>query len=221
MIAPLAKFTRFTKFAMLPILVNLRDRPSLVVGAGPVGLRKCRAVLDAGGRVRLVAPRRPAEAIPDGVHLLQEPYRADHLDGVLLAFAAATPEVNERVVLDAAARGILVASASDPDSGDFALPATHRRGELTLAVSTGGASPYLAATIRDRLAAQFDEPFAAWLRVLRELREAVRTRFDDPSVRRELLLQSSDFRWLERFREAGESAARGELFALVESRAKR
>lgn len=206
---------------MLPILLNLRDRPSLVVGAGPVGMRKCRAVLDAGGQVRLVAPFHPAETIPDGVHLIQEPYRAEHLDGVLLAFAAATPEVNERVVLDAATRGILVASASDPDSGDFALPATHRRGELILTVSTGGASPHVAATIRDRLATQFDEAFAAWLRILKELRDVIRVRIDDPLVRRELHLELSDFRWLERIREAGIARTRDEFFALVESRAKR
>lgn len=209
------------KFDMLSLLLNLRNRPCLVVGTGAVGMRKAGAVREAGGQVDLIGPAEPKEPIPEGIRFLREPYRIEHLDGVFLAFAAATPEVNSRVVRDAKAKGVLVSSADDPDSGDFALPAIHRQGELILSVSTGGASPHLAAAIRDQLAPSFDESFARWLRLLKEIRPMIRDRIADPVSRRELRFELSDLRWLDRLREVGEAVLREELFALVDSRVKR
>ena len=66
-----------------------------------------------------------------------------------------------------------VNSATDPQTGDCFLPAVVRRGGLAVAVSTGGASPALARRIRERLEAEFDDAFAAWIGLLDELRPVV------------------------------------------------
>ncbi|WP_435011468.1 precorrin-2 dehydrogenase/sirohydrochlorin ferrochelatase family protein [Tundrisphaera lichenicola] len=131
-----------------PIELDLTGRLALVVGLGAVGRRKASGLLESGARVLGIDPA-VLEA-PIGVELRVEPYRAGHLEGVSLAFAAATAEVNRWVVADARRLGVWVNSASDPGSGDFALPATWRDGPLTLTVSTSGASPALASALRDR-----------------------------------------------------------------------
>lgn len=206
---------------MLPILFHPRGRPCLVVGAGPVGLRKSRAILDAGGLVRLVAPNAPLELLSDRVQVLRQAYLPEQLSQVILVFAAATQEVNSRVVTDARERGILVSSASDPDSGDFTLPAILRQGELTIAVSTGGASPLIAAAIRDQMATHFDDSFADWLDLLKELRQLIQDRIADSSHRRELYQLLADFRYVDRLRQVGRTSLRDELLTLVKEQANR
>jgi precorrin-2 dehydrogenase/sirohydrochlorin ferrochelatase len=190
---------------MFPILLNLTGKRVVVVGGGAVGLRKLAALLEAGAVVRLIDPRTPA-APPPGVEHVGEPYRAEHLDGAALTFACATPEVNAKVVADCRARGIWVNTASAPAEGDFALPAVVRRGELTLAVSTGGASPALARRIREKWEGEFDAAFAEWVRVLAEARAEVLATVADEARRRELLDGFADWSWLARLRAEGADA---------------
>jgi len=136
---------------MYPVFLDLKDRLVVVVGAGPVGGRKVAGLLAAGAKVRVVCLERAP--IP-GVEWLSEPYRADHLDGACLVFAAANPQVNAQVVADARARGIWVCDAAAGSQGDFHTPAVYRRGPLVVAVGTTGLAPSIAAALRDHLAAQ-------------------------------------------------------------------
>jgi precorrin-2 dehydrogenase/sirohydrochlorin ferrochelatase len=205
---------------MFPLFLDLRNCLCLVVGGGPVGRRKAIALLEAGARVRLVGPdATPHEPTDPGLERLREPYRPEHLDGVRLAVAAATPEINHQVAADARARGVWVTSATDPDSGDAFFPATLKRGELTIAVGTGGHAPALAREIRDRLAVQFDENFALWVALLAELRPVVLERVPAPK-RRVLLERLCNWSWLERLRREGvvavRTAMRAEVDALAE-----
>jgi precorrin-2 dehydrogenase/sirohydrochlorin ferrochelatase len=201
---------------MLPMVLDLRGRTVLVVGAGRVGRRKAVAVVEAGGRVRLVDPE-PTCASDDHplVDRLVEPYSPAHLDEVALAFACATAEVNTTVVADARARGVWVCDAADATRGDFQLPSVVRRGELTIAVSTGGAAPALAARITDELAGRYDDAYAEWVRVLAAVRPAVLNEVPDPAVRRRLLRGFADPIWLERIRTAGPDVVLAEMLQRV------
>ena len=116
---------------------------------------------------------------------------------------------------DAKAAGIWVNAASDPEQGDFTLPAVVRRGGLTVAVGTGGASPGLARRIREKLEAEFDESFAAWVALLDEARAEVLVAVPDPARRRELLDGFADWAWLARLRAEGADAVRAAIRAAV------
>src|SRR5262249_2375994 len=129
--------------ADFPVLLNLTGQRVVVIGGGAVGTRKLAAVLECGAQACVVDPRSPLFLPPEVIHIAER-YRAEHLEGAALVFACATPEVNSQVVVDCRERGLWVNSASHPTEGDFTLPAVVRRGALTLAASTGGASPALA-----------------------------------------------------------------------------
>ena len=197
----------------LPVVLNLSGKLVVVVGGGTVGSRKLAAILESAA-VRVIDPR-PLPDLPPQVTHIAEAYRAEHLDGAALAFACATPEVNAQVVADCRERGVWVNAATAPDAGDFALPAVVRRGELTLAVGTGGASPALARRVREQLEAEFDAAFAEWVRVLAEVRKDVLATVTDETRRRELLDGFADWSWLARLRAEGTDAVLAAMRVLV------
>jgi precorrin-2 dehydrogenase/sirohydrochlorin ferrochelatase len=200
---------------MFPVMLNLRGRLGVVVGGGKVGRRKADALLDAGASVRLVCLDLPPPTLRAGLAWHTAPYRPEHLDGAALVFAAATAPVNRQVVADARARGLWVNSATDPDGGDFFLPATVRRGDFVLAVATGGAAPGLAAEVRRRLEEQFDDVFGAWVALLGELRPMILAEIADPDRRRDLFEKLSQWDWLERLRREGPGTVRAAMLAEV------
>ncbi len=184
---------------MLPLLLDLTDRLAVVIGGGPVGRRKASAVLAAGGRVRLICLEpRPADMSEPFLEWRTEAYTSDHLQGASLVFAAGPADLNARVVADARSRGVWVNAASDPTDGDFFLPATVRRGDFVLAVSTGGAAPILTQLVRDRLEAEFDETFGVWVSLLAEMRARLMERIADGDKRRSVMTRLCQWNWLVR-----------------------
>jgi precorrin-2 dehydrogenase/sirohydrochlorin ferrochelatase len=154
-----------------PILLQLAGTCCLVVGGGPVGLRKVRGLLAAGARVRLVSTVMPRAAQALDIERIERPFRPDDLHGVALAFAASgDADCDRHVATEARRRGIPVCLAAQPAQSDFTLPALLRRGELTVAVSTGGQSPALAVAVRDRLAHWLPPEWSTALKIAAALR---------------------------------------------------
>src|SRR5205823_1796780 len=120
-----------------------------------------------------------------------------------------------RVVADARALGVWVNSASEPERGDFQVPATVRRGDLVVAVSTGGAAPALAAAVRQRLEGELDEELGAWVELLAELRPVVLAHVPEGEQRRQALERLADWGWLERLRREGREQVRAAMWADV------
>ena len=135
-----------------PIVLDLDGVPVLVVGGGTVALRKIEGLLAAHAEITVIAPII-ADAIRDlPVRLVTRAYEPGDLDGVRVVITAADDaEVNGAVSAAAKLRGILVNSADDPANCTFTLPAVARDGVVTVAVSTGGASPALASHLRGEI----------------------------------------------------------------------
>jgi len=203
-----------------PIELDLRGRSVLVVGLGAVGRRKAAGLLAAGAKVVGVDPAGEREAVPAGIDLRAEPYGPGHLRGVSLAFAAGPHWVNERVVADARSAGVWVNSASDPLAGDLTVPAVWREGGLTLTVATAGASPALAAALRDRAAAALGPAAAGLAATLAGLRPVVLARLAaDAEARRRVMADWADPRWLDLFAVGGPEAVRAEALRALDREA--
>jgi siroheme synthase-like protein len=202
-----------------PIELDMRGRAALVVGLGAVGRRKAAGLVGSGARVIGVDPALAPSITLEGVEVRVEPYRAEHLGGVVLAIAAAPAAVNRVVVADARRVGVWVCSASDPSEGDFTVPAAWRDGPLTLTVSTGGASPALAAALRDRAARALGPAAAGLATMLAELRPEVLSRLHDAEARRRLLADWADPRWLDLWQSRGPEAVRAGLVLGIEREA--
>jgi siroheme synthase-like protein len=167
--------------------LDLTGRSCLVVGGGRVALEKADGLLAAGARVTVVAPAILPELARRDVTCVRGSYCSSDLDGRVLVIAAtADPDVNRRVSEDAEARGLLCNVADVPELCSFILPAVHRAGPITIAVSTAGASPALAKRLRDRFAALVDDETVALAERLRELRPAVKAAYPTYEARREV-----------------------------------
>jgi siroheme synthase-like protein len=102
------------------------------------------------------------------------PYRAGEAAGYMLVLTATgVPEVDRAVAEDAERAGIWVNSADDADNCTFLLPAVHRRGAVTISVSTSGTSPALAAWLRDRIAGSLGPGMEELASLLEEARRLV------------------------------------------------
>jgi precorrin-2 dehydrogenase len=137
-------------------MLCLNGRRCLVVGGGTVASRKVERLLDAEAEVQVVAPRLSAElserAARGQIGWSARDYRVGDLDGATLVFAATScPEVNRAVAAEARSLGIPVNVADDPAGSTFQVPAQLERGDLTLAISTGGRSPAYARRLREEL----------------------------------------------------------------------
>ena len=171
-----------------PMMLSLDGRRTLVVGGGRVALRKAQTLADAGAKVRVVSPEFLPEFAADGrLELVREMYEARHVAGAFVVVASTDDEaVNARVSADARAAGALVNVVDRPALCDFIVPAVIERGELLIAISTGGAAPSLARKIRERLERDFGPEYAAYLTAMRHVRDRYKSAALDPDVRRRL-----------------------------------
>lgn len=162
-----------------PVCLDLRGRPCVVIGGGAVAARKVEGLLDCGAVVTVVAP-----ALTPSLQAMQEagaisarlrPYAEGDLEGAALAIAATDDrEVNTRVAAEARARSVWLNAADDPERCDFILPAIVRRGDLQIAISTGGRSPALARRVREDLERLLPAEYADLLPLLADVRAELR-----------------------------------------------
>ena len=144
----------------------------MVVGGGEVANRKARKLVQARAEVVVVSSEIKPELESVAAEVHGRPYWEGDFVGALLVFAATNRrEVNLAVTREARGRDIPVNVADVPSEGDFALPSVLRRGQLQVAVSTGGASPTLAQRIRYELESTFG---SEWAGVVDELGRARR-----------------------------------------------
>lgn len=164
--------------AYFPFFMDLEGREGLIVGGGAVAARKAEKLLPFGPRLTVAAPEilPELEALP-GLTLVRRAFEPSMLEGKFFVIAATDRrEANREIAALCRARGILVNAVDDKDVCTFLFPALARRGELTVGVSTAGASPSAAVWVKERVEDLLPEDFGDLLAYLSSLRPRVRER---------------------------------------------
>ncbi len=173
-----------------PVFLRLEGERVLVVGGGAVAAGKLDGLLAAGARPTVVAPAISSACQRDGVERVEREFVERDLDGVRFVVAAATPEVNRAVAAAAAPRNLFVNAVDDTASASAYLGGVIRRGDVTVAISTGGAAPALTGLLREALDAALPEELDAWLEVARAYRANWKRNATPIALRRAHLLDA-------------------------------
>jgi siroheme synthase-like protein len=210
---------------MYPILLDMRERLVVVVGGGRVAARKVAELVKAGAEIIVISLELhpDIEALRGKIEIRQTAYREGMLIDliqwdydVFMVFAATdSRETNAKVFREAKEALILVNSVDDGAKGDFSNMATIRRGDITIAIGTDGASPALAAHLRGLIEGVVGEEYATLTRWMGESRTSVKAKLA-PEARRELWHKIIDSPVLERLREGNELGARAIFDRLIE-----
>jgi siroheme synthase-like protein len=199
------------------VLLDLRQRPVVVVGGGEPAERRVRALLDAGALVTVIAPRLSPGledlAAAERIVWLDRSFRpGDLAGGARLAFAQRLdPAVNRAIYAEAEERGLFVNVEDDVANCSFISPAVARQGDLLIAISTAGRAPALAVRVREELEHRFGPEYAALLELAGRLRRPLAAAVPDFAERRRRWYRFVDSRALallrdDRVREAEELA---------------
>ena len=173
----------------LPIFIQTKGRPCLVIGGGPVAIRKIGSLSRAGARVTVVCPKPTGElramAADDRIILCERHYRPEDLDGVILVVAATDDKgVNRRISRHCRDRALPVNIVDDPALCSFIMPSIIDRSPVIVAISTGGSAPVLARLLRARLETLIPPAYGRLAELMANFRDRVKDKIPDIGLRR-------------------------------------
>ena len=173
----------------LPIFIQIKNRPCLVVGGGSIAARKVALLRKAQGDVIVVSPQ-----LCDELQSLKKENLIQHreseftdsdLDGCSLVIAATNQrKVNEHISALANKMHLPVNVVDNPDLCSFIMPSIIDRSPVVIAVSTGGASPVLARLIRTRLEGSIPAAYGRLASLVESFRDKVKAAFPRVESRR-------------------------------------
>ncbi|NIA08823.1 MAG: bifunctional precorrin-2 dehydrogenase/sirohydrochlorin ferrochelatase [Nitrospiraceae bacterium] len=180
-----------------PLFIDLKKKKVLVVGGGDVAERKVKGLLDTQACIKLVSPKITDSLekwVSKGLidHIAREFVPGD-LDSAWLVIAATDdPIVQEAVYREASAHRIFCNVVDQPELCSFIVPSTVRRGDLCLAISTGGKSPALAQHLRRKFEKELGPSYATYVSLLGALRELIKRSYPDSETKKTLCKSLAD-----------------------------
>ena len=173
----------------LPLFLDVKNKPCLVVGGGRVASRKLSLLIRAQARITVVAPDITPEirdqVDEDRVIWLQKKITPEDLkDFQLVLVATDDRDVNSEIATYCKERNILVNTADDVQNCNFILPSMIDRSPVQIAVSTGGASPVLARMLRAKLENCIPAAYGQLAKLIESYRLRVKEKFSTTDQKR-------------------------------------
>jgi len=169
-----------------PIFLDLKDKNVLVVGGGKVAERKILNLLRYGCRIHVVSPELTSQleklVVEKRIQHIPEQSLNQAMNKAFMVIAATDdPAVNGQIASRAKEKGLLVNAVDQPRDCNFIMPSIVKRGDLQIAISTGGKSPALAKKIRKELQTWFGSEYGSLAKLLGMLRTEVLAQGDTSS----------------------------------------
>ena len=200
-----------------PIFLDLSGKKCLVVGEGYEVAAKVEGLVEASARVTYINPRAEVaiEAMAWAGLLEWEAreFQPADLQGCFLVISD-LPD-NSVIFQMAEEQGILYNSVDDPEYCRFSFGSLHRRGDLTIAISTNGYAPALAVRLKERLQREVGPEYAEFMRMLRDVRPQISSGIADFSMRRALWYRIVDSEILALLQTGDKDGAQNLLLRLV------
>jgi len=173
-----------------PLFINLKGKQCLVVGGGHVATRKVRSLLRSNAIVTVIAPKISETLQNIAEHnkltILKREYESTDIVRAFIVIAATNDNhINQEIAKQANDINILVNVADNPDLGSFIFPSVVDRSPVTIAVSTGGASPVFARQLRIRLDTIIPKSSGLLASITEEYRPKVKQIFAEQTQRKE------------------------------------
>jgi precorrin-2 dehydrogenase/sirohydrochlorin ferrochelatase len=205
-----------------PVYLNLNHKRVIVVGGGEVAERKVESLLGTGASIVVISPevtsRLLALAEDKQLELHKRQYASGDCDGATLVLSATNdPEVSKTVFGDAMRSGALVNTADQPALCHFIMPAVVRRGDIAIAISTSGASPGLAARLRQIISEVIGPEYGQLAELLSTARPEIHKRLHNEDERKALQYRILDSGIIERLKENDRAGAERLLREIIES----
>lgn len=171
-----------------PIFVDLNKQACLVVGGGPVALRKIRLMISAGAEITVIAPELCTDLKEEFADKIQHHARrvkdSDIAGYRLITAATSEPEVNKHVSELAQAANIPVNVVDQPELCSFITPSIIDRSPVLIAISTGGDAPVLARMLRAKLEAFIPASYGQLASAMGRYRDALKRALPEERERR-------------------------------------
>ncbi len=176
----------------IPLFLDVSGRPCLVIGGGESAARRARALIEAGASVTVMAhePGAGIAALAEcgALRLVASPYTRGALRDYVLAYVTAPDmDVAREAAAEARELGIPLNVEDRPDLCSFIAPSVMKRGDLQVAISTGGASPALSRLLREELELRFGPEYAFLTQILAAARRRLRRSEPDAATRARIL----------------------------------
>lgn len=206
--------------------LDLNHRRCIIVGGGAVAERKIDALLESGAEVTVISPMTSPEierrAAAFEITLFRRPFRYGDLEGAWLAVAATdSRDINHLVYEEATQRRVLINTVDSLQECHYVVPAVLNRGDVRIAISSGGQSPVLAQKARDEIAKVVGPEYGVLAEILGGCRREVHRWLPDAADRRALWLEVANSDALELTRQGRASEVRTHVIEMAEKRAER
>lgn len=173
-----------------PIMIDLMGKEITVIGGGKIAYRKVNNFLKFGYEVTVVSREfiEDFKKIENKIKIIKDEYSEIYIkDSFIVVAATNNKKVNESIGMFCRTNNKLVNVIDDQKLSNFIVPSCVKRGDLVISISTGGKSPSLASKIRKDLEIQYDDSYEEYLILLGELREQILEKYNNSSIRKDLL----------------------------------
>lgn len=206
-----------------PVLIDLRKLKVLVIGGGNISTRKVSNLIEFNAKITVISPEfsnkllRLAEQTK--IHLIQKEFSEGDILGFNFVFCSTgEPEIDAKVHKECLAKGVLINVADVPELCNFIIPATIKRGSLTISIASQGKAPFFVRELRKKLSLQYGEDYSVVIDIAAELRAAlIKSGFyRNEKIREEVFDEffKIDFSFI--IKKNGIEAARNTALALLE-----